>query len=86
MTQMLKYISVRADNLRVGDLLDLHGDVMAKHARNADTCTLDVLDRIEHEFAEVFKIDRNYESVTVLFQFGEMTFPPDYFVRVFQSG
>lgn len=83
---MLKYRAALIQNVRVGDLLDLHGDKMTFHARNGETCTPAILDRLEHDFAEVIKVDKAFESVTVLCQFGEITFPLDHAVQVFTGG
>lgn len=81
----LKYKPKLVRNLMQGDLVDLHVHPMVLHKRNAETCTPDVLDRLEHEFAEVYKVDKGFESVSVLFQFGEITFPDDAIVQVFDE-
>lgn len=78
----LKYKTKLVRHLGLNDLVDLSDHEMTRHKRNAETCTPDVLDRIEHEFGEVHKVDKGYESVTILFQFGPITFPLDDEVQV----
>lgn len=82
---MLTYKPKLVRNLMQGDLVDLHDHPMTLHKRNSETCTPDVLDRLEHEFAEVHKVDKGFESVSVLFQFGEITFPENDTVQVFDE-
>jgi predicted SnoaL-like aldol condensation-catalyzing enzyme len=81
----LKYKPKLVRNLMRGDLVDLHRHPMVTHKRNAETCTPDVIDRLKHEFAEVHKVDKGFECITVLFQFGEITFPDDAIVQVFDE-
>jgi hypothetical protein len=79
---MLNYRTVKVQNLKLKDLVELNGDKFVKHSRNEEVCTPAVLDKLVHQYGEVHKVDRAFESVTVLFQFGEIVFPEDHEVSV----
>ena len=80
---MLKYKPTPVEKLKVGDLLDLAGDPIVKHARNAETATPAMLDRLDYDFIEVLGIERKTMTVTILTQWGDLIFPIEHQVKVY---
>lgn len=80
---MLKYKNTPVEKLKVGDMLDLAEDKIVRHPVNAETATPAVIDRLEHDFAEVLSIERNSMRAVILTQWGDFTFPLDHHVKVF---
>ena len=81
----LKYKLVHVERLKVGDLLDLSEDQLVRHVRNAETATPAMLDRLDYDFIEVLSIERKSMTVTILTQWGDLVFPSDHQVKVFDE-
>jgi hypothetical protein len=82
---MLKYKPTPVERLKVGDLLDLSCDPLVKHARNAETATPAMLDRLDYDFIEVLDIERRSLTATILTQWGDLVFPIEHRVPVFDE-
>lgn len=81
----LKYKPTLVEKLKVGDLLDLAGDPIVTHARNAETATPAMLDRLDYDFIEVLSITKASLTVTILTQWGDIVFPIEHRVSVFDE-
>ena len=82
---MLKYKPTLVEKLKVGDLLDLSSDPLVRHVRNAETATPAMLDRLDYDFIEVLSITKTSLTVTILTQWGDLVFPVEHKVPVFDE-
>lgn len=80
---MLRYRLTPVEKLKVGDLLDLADDQIVRHPVNSETAVPAMLDRLKHDFVEVLSIDKTSMKVTILTQWGDLSFPVGHTVNVF---
>ena len=80
---MLRYRPTPVEKLRVNDLLDLADDKLVRHPVNAETAVPAMLDRLKHDFIEGLSIDKTSMKVTILTQWGDLSFPVGHTVNVF---
>lgn len=81
----LKYKPTPVEKLKVGDLLDLSADPIVRHVRNAETATPAMLDRLDYDFIEVLSITKTSLTVTILTQWGDIVYPIEHKVPVFDE-